>query len=355
MKHSNLFFTLPLLVLLCSCAPRIFLEKSSFDQLHGWNGNQKSALAAFNRSCEKLGKLPDNRDLGVAGKAADWRTVCEEAKKSKHRAKEFFETNFVPFKAKNYFKSEGLFTGYYEPVLRGSLRRDSKYKYAVYQKPKDLVDGQPYLGRRRIIDGELSRKGLAIAFVDDPVDLFFLQIQGSGRIILEDGRIIRVGYDAKNGCPYRALGKYMIDNGIMKKGEITADKIKDWLRANPDKANDVMNYNPSYVFFRVLKTDPIGAQGVPLIPEASLAVDKKFVPYGTPIWLETTLPDTGKGEKEYNKLLIAQDTGGAIKGPVRGDVFFGRGNRAAKLASFMKQKGEYYLLLPKKVAQSPKN
>ena len=350
----------------CSCAPRLALEKTSFDELNGWYGDHTQALVAFDKSCKKIQSLPENHDMGIAGTPKDWVRTCYESEvylneKSlgDKRARIFFEDNFVPFKAykkpfyTNLFnKSDGLFTGYYEPALNGSRTKSDKYKYPLYKKPQDLKDGEPYLGRRRIDNGELDGKGLELVYVDDPVKLFFLQIQGSGRVFLEDGSVMRVGYDGKNNCPYKSIGKYLIDEGIMTKEQVTADSIKEWLWNNPDKAQQVMQVNQSYVFFREIKGDgPIGSQGVALTPEASLAVDKKFIKLGLPVWLETTMPDFGEGEEKYNRLLIAQDTGGVIKGPVRGDVFFGYGEAAEKKASYMKQKGEYSVLIPRELAK----
>lgn len=350
-------FLLLFVFILSSCvAPqRLTLEESDFSNLKGWhNSHQDKALVAFKRSCEKLKSLPDGYNMGyIGGTAGDWKGVCARAGNvTGVSAKRFFEENFVPFKAGNNGKSKGLFTGYYEPELSGSKHKKGKYTEPVYKTPPDLT--KPYLGRRRIGNGEIAGRGLEMLYVDNAVDLFFLHIQGSGRVRLDDGRVIRVGYAEQNGCPYQPIGKELVNMGEMDMEEVTAPKIKEWLYENPDKARDVMNKNTSYVFFRELKEikpdeGPIGAQGVPLTAGHSLAVDKRFIPYGTPVWLQTHLPVDE--QKPFNNLMIAQDTGGAIKGPVRGDIFFGFGKKAENLAGHMKQEGEYYILLPKKLAE----
>ena len=194
-------------------------------------------------------------------------------------------------------------------------------------------------------------------YVNDPVKAFFLHIQGSGRVQLEDGRVIRVGYAAQNGQPYFAIGRHLIEQGEISKENMSAQAIKDWLYSHPTQAKTLMEKNPSYIFFRQIDGEgPIGGQGVALTPERSLAVDKRFIPYGLPIWLETTYPQTPiSSPAPFRKLLIAQDTGGAIRGPVRGDVFFGYGNKAEKLAEYMKNTGHYTLLLPRTLAENITN
>ncbi len=280
--------------------------------------------------------------------AKDWKPACRAALKenSQRNARGFFEKHFRPHIVSDNSNISGLFTGYYELDLTGSRISRGNYMYPLYKVPKKEEEA---LGRRRIESGELDKKNLEFLYVDDPVRLFFLQIQGSGRVILDDGATVRVGYAGKNQCPYRALGKYLIDSGDIPKEEMSAAKIREWLYRNPYRARAMMMYNPSYVFFRELEGEgPIGAQGVPLTPEVSLAVDDDYIPYGAPLWLETTLPaEKGKKPRPFHRLMIAQDTGGAIRGPVRGDVFFGYGRRAEFLADHMKQQGSYYLFLPK--------
>ena len=218
-----------------------------------------------------------------------------------------------------------------------------------------MVDGrlQPFPSRAEIAAGALAGRGLEMVWVDDPIDAFFLHVQGSGQIVLEDGEIARVGYAAQNGHPYFAIGRELIARGALTRERVSLQSIRAWLEAHPDAAAEVMNRNPSYVFFRRIAGDgPRGAFQVPLTARASLAVDRRHIPLGVPVWLETALPraDGVAGEAmSWRRLLVAQDTGGAIRGIVRGDVFFGAGARAAALAGRMKSSGRYYILLPRAV------
>ena len=202
----------------------------------------------------------------------------------------------------------------------------------------------PFHDRAAIDAGALDGDNLAVVWVDDPVDAFFLHIQGSGRIALADGSELRVGYAAQNGHAYTAVGLILIDDGEVTREAMSMQAIRTWLAANPDRARDLMNRNRSYVFFAVLDGDgPLGSEGVALTPGRSLAVDRRFLPMSVPLWLDSTLP----GEQPLRRLMIAQDTGGAIRGPVRGDVFWGYGEDAADIAGRMKSRGRYYLLLPR--------
>jgi len=332
------------------------LNPTNFMQLSGWKGQDHGlALAAFKRSCERFDTFPKGYMFSYPGGSVDqWRGACAAAKSTPvSQGKKFFEKYFTPYEVTNNGKKNGLFTGYYEIELTGSITPDERYRYPLYKLPPQLR--YPFLGRRRIdSELELEGKGLELVYVDDPVELFFLHIQGSGRVRLADGSVMRVGYAGKNGCPYRSIGGYLIREGEMTRAEVTAPAIKQWLRDNPDKAQAVMNTNQSYVFFREVKgkDGPIGAQGVALTPEGSIAIDPAFIPYGMPVWLDTTIPKTKEygAEHSYQRLLIAQDTGGVIRGVVRGDVFFGYGHRAAVLAGHMKQQGSYYLLIPNTVS-----
>jgi len=205
---------------------------------------------------------------------------------------------------------------------------------------------KPYEDRKAIVEGALDPRNLEIVWVDDPVDAFFLQIQGSGRVTLEDGRVMRLGYAGQNGHPYVAIGRELIARGALTRETVSMQSIRAWLAANPAEAAALMNANPSYVFFRELPGDgPVGAQGAALTPLRSLAVDRRFVPLGTPVWLDAEHPDPGTAR--LRRLVVAQDVGGAIRGPVRGDLFWGHGDAAADLAGRMKSPGRYYLLLPK--------
>lgn len=363
---------------------RLTLAPVAFRDLPGWTDDRVAeAVPAFQRSCARLKGQPADKPVGpngVGGKVADWTAVCAElaalpagdgTPDKDARARTFFETWFTPYAAGNNGTRKGLFTGYYEPELKGSRTPDAAFPVPLYRKPADLVmvdlgefaerwrgeriagrvvDGRlkPYEDRTAIEAGALRGKGLELLWVDDPIGAFFLQIQGSGRVTLPDGGVARVGYAGQNGHKYVAIGKELIDRGALKREEVSLQTIRAWLLANPDQAAGLMNRNPSYVFFQELKGEgPNGAQGVALTPGRSLAVDPKFLPYGVPVWLDAEDP-LDKAQR-LRRLLVAQDTGGAIRGPVRGDVFWGHGPDAEQRAGVMKSAGEYVLLLPKTV------
>ena len=198
-----------------------------------------------------------------------------------------------------------------------------------------------------IENGALVNKGLELIYVDDKVDLFFMHIQGSGRIKLTNGKEVRLAYAARNNQPFTGVSNYMVDHGYLDRGNMNAASVKEWLKANPEKADEVMNSNAAYTFFKISDGEyVVGAQGVPLTPEHSLAVDNEVIPYGFPIWVETLLKKKNGEKEKFSHLFIAQDTGSAIKGTVRGDIFFGNGEQAEEKASYMASSGKYYLLLP---------
>lgn len=378
------------LLLLAGCAEKkapeappaeLTLTAVSFAELPGWEQDRPdAALAAFRLTCGRWSKLADDRGVGgqndLAGTLGAWRSACAEARRTTD-ARLFFETQFTPFAAANHADREGLFTGYYEPLLHGSRSQGGTYRYPLYRRPADLVsvdlgqfdpelkgrriggrveDGRlvPYADRAAIDRGALNGRGLELLWVDDSVDRFFLEIQGSGQVRLPDGATVRVGYADQNGRPYRAIGKDLIEIGAIPREQMSMQAIRGWLEANPGEAPGMMARNPSVVFFTELKDlaaadGPLGAQGVPLTPGRSLAVDRKFLPLGAPIWLDTTAPTPG-GDQPLRRLVIAQDTGGAIRGPVRGDLFWGAGTEAEHLAGHMKSPGRLYLLLPRSLA-----
>lgn len=382
MRHKNLAgrFTIGLAALLvalvAACTPRppppdrLTLVPADFDDLPGWKKDDAgAALAAFIRSCAVLEKQPPDIKLGVAGTAGAWHAPCDAAAtvdpKTADAARRFFETWFRPWKAGNNGHTEGLFTGYYEPLLHGSLAPGGRYQTPLLRRPADLVmvelglfrpawrgeriagravDGRlkPYDTRAQIEKGALARQHLAFVWVDDPVDAFFLHIQGSGRVELPDGTQLRVGYDGQNGQPFVPIGRLLVQRGALTKDTVSMQSIRAWIKAHPEAGAKLMNEDPSYVFFRELKGDgPIGAEGVVLTAGRSLAVDRDFIPLGVPLFL-----DAGDG---LRRLMVAQDTGGAIRGPVRGDVFWGFGPDAEARAGTQKARGDYYLLLPKDV------
>lgn len=326
------------------------LRHTDFQAMQGWQQDkQQQALQAFVRSCSSVpAKDIKVQEAPVTTEA--WQEACRFAAMiapyGSREARLFFERYFTPYRVcSGWWDCDGLFTGYFEPALHGSLQPTARYRYPVYAPPEEKEN----LPDRAAIDaGALAGKGLEIAWVDDPVALFFLQVQGSGRLLLDDGSQVRLGYAGKNGHRYHAIGRTLIERGELSKETVSAPAIVNWLHNHPRQMWEVMQTNPSYVFFRINEEEgPIGAEGVALTAERSLAIDKTLWPYGLPFWLETTVP-AGETENDmpYRQLLIGQDTGGAIRGAVRGDIFFGYGKEAAYKAGHMKQQGGYVVLLP---------
>lgn len=363
MTHIRL---LPI-VLLAACAPlppqpapspaeTSYIEWS-FEALPGWqDADLEHSLRAFLSGCPRPGALA---------------RACEQAKAvAPGGARQFFEAAFTPYGVINAEGGEtGLITGYYEPILEGSRTASEAHRYPIFGVPEDLivvdlgalvpelrnlrlrgrVQGRrlvPYFSRGEI---DAKREGFGapvIAWTADPVELFFLQIQGSGQLQLADGGRIRVGYADQNGHPYRSLGRYLVDRNELALEQASMQGIKEWARANPHKLQEALNANPSYVFFRELPpTDgPIGALGVPLTAQYSLAVDRRFVPLGAPVYLATTFP---LSDVPLERLMAAHDTGGAIRGAVRGDFYWGTGPEAGAQAGRMRQQGRLWLLWPR--------
>ena len=358
-----------LLAVLCISGCGFFISREpgigkpvKWNKLDQWQqDNLTEALPALLQQCPRLQSN------------IEWQSVCDAATKLKNpteqQVRSFFESHFQPHRihGKNG-KKDGLITGYYEPLLSGSFTRSDRYAYPLYSPPEDMLTieldsvypklkGMRLRGRvvgnkvlpyhaRDVIDGEETPlAGREILWVDDPYGSFFLQIQGSGRVRLDDGSIVGVNYANQNGHPYFAIGKTLVEQGELALDNVSLFTIKAWLRANPERADAVLNTNPSYVFFHLRENAEENARGslnVPLTAMRSLAVDKKVIPLGTPVWVETTLPDGSI----YHRLMLAQDTGGAIRGPVRADVFFGAGANAEQLAGEMKQRGKMFALLP---------
>ncbi|MBE7423734.1 MAG: murein transglycosylase A [Zoogloeaceae bacterium] len=338
------------------------LQEARWEGVKGWNDdNLAEAHGALLASC------------GVLTKQPAWRDVCEEARTLPAEnavLRVFFETRFRPWRVVNPDEStEGLVTGYYEPLLRGSRERSKSFAHAIYGVPDDLLvvdlgelypelknfrlrgrlEGRkvvPYWSRAELTPQAPALAGKALLWVADPIELFFLQVQGSGRVELADGRRVRVGYAEQNGHPYQSIGRWLVEQGELKLEQASMQGIQDWARANPRRLNELLNANPSFVFFRELPDNgggPPGALGVPLVPGRSLAVDPRTIPLGAPVFLATTQPVSGR---PLRRLMMAQDTGGAIKGAVRADFFWGFGAEAGAQAGRMRQKGEMWLLLP---------
>jgi len=335
-----------------------------WSSLESWESdNHGDAWNGFLKSCQKLSRQ-------------QWQEVCDLAKisgdLSDSEARAFFESHFEvrPVYAKDG-ETQGLITGYYEPLLQGSWEQSEEYPYPLYGVPEDLlvVDlgavypqlkgmrlrGKlvgnkvvPYHDRAQLDDDQELLQGAEILWVNSSVDLFFLHVQGSGLVELADGSIAAVGYAEQNGHPYQSIGRVLVDMGELQKDEVTLFTIRDWLQSHPDRLDEVLSKNPSYVFFelRDARADgPTGSLNVALTPRRSIAVDRSVIPLGAPVWLQTTLPN--EVQSPLNQLMLAQDTGGAIKGYVRADVFWGRGSEAEKMAGLMKQQGELFVLLPR--------
>lgn len=363
--------------------PQVEFTAIPYEKLNGWSReNPIAAIEAFRRSCDKLLLRPASSSVGghdIYGTADDWRLACKAARTivanpTADDSRRFFEAWFQPFEISSDDETEGLFTGYYEPLLHGSKSRGGSYAIPLHLPPDDLVrvdlgkfdpdltgrsirgriDGQefiPYHSRDDIVGGALANRNLELLWVDDEIEKFFLQIQGSGQIRMDDGSVIRVGYADQNGLPYRAIGRDLIEIGALTPENVSLQTIRQWLEDNPARAREIMSRNKSYIFFRENSEldpadGPLGAQNVPLIAGRSLAVDPRHVPLGAPIWLDTTAP-WPEGDGPFRRLMVAQDTGGAIKGAVRGDVFWGAGTRAEAIAGRMKSKGRFFIFVPR--------
>lgn len=306
-------------------------EILSFEDLQDWDKDDHgAALDVFLNTC------PDLKD-------PDWSALCALAQQ-KPDAKPFFELFFRPILIEN--EKSALFTGYFEPELDGSLQRSARYRYPVYRQPHASKTASQWFTRREIeTGGFMHGRRLEIAWVDDPVELFFLQIQGSGRIRLPDGRMIRVGYGGSNGHEYRSIGRELVRRGVYQPHQVSAEVIKNWVRRNPEAGRELLFHNPSYVFFRKLKNlsaelGPLGAMNRSVTPLRTVAVDPAYVPLGAPVWIEKD------GDGPMRRLMIAQDTGSAIKGPQRADIFFGTGDDAGRAAGRLSDPGRLVVLLP---------
>jgi membrane-bound lytic murein transglycosylase A len=320
------------------------LNAVEFSKISGFEDERNIQVAAYRYKevCKLLYQNPakfskiftDNRNL--------WFEKCSFLSGAKSY-KEFFETHFKPYKVTMDGNDEGLFTGYYEKEISGSLTKTEKYKYPIYQMPTtpELLN----LTREEINNGALNGKGLEIAYTDKLSKLFLLQVQGSGVLKTDDGKLIKLSFAGKNTHDYYSLGKYFGENNLLPKNKINSLAIEKYLDENPSKAKEIMAINKSYIFFKLTGTGPYGALGTTLKPNVSMAVDRNYIPLGSLLWLDTNLPDG----KHLNHLVVAEDTGSAILGAVRGDIFFGYGKKAEFLASHMVNRGRYYLFLPKEI------
>lgn len=356
----------------------LVLTPVEYSDLPGWHDDDfGSAMAAFQQSCAPIQLRNQEGLFGVlpeAGKNAAWQNACSALdridQKNALDVRSYLEGYFQPFEVRDGKTSTGLFTGYYEASLKGSRSQTDYYSYPLHALPDDLVmvnlgnfrkdlRGQriagrvsngklkPYEERAEIVTGDWPNNDKVLVWVDDPVDAFFAQIQGSAVVELADGSVTRIGYAGQNGHVYYAIGRELVKRGHLAKEHVSLQSIRDWLNSNPGQADEIMNTNRSYVFFseRSGVEGPLGGQGVPLTEGRSLAIDHSLIPYGTPVWVD--IDDAAPEGGDIRRLMIAQDTGGAIRGAVRGDYFWGYGEHAEASAGPMNAQGRYWLLLPK--------
>lgn len=360
-------------------APAISSEAVTFADVPGWRDDDHlAAWKAFLGSCgvaiKSKSSEPASQLLAEVCEIAEL-TAQTGAPQTREGARRYFETYFRPHQVKAQRALEdGLLTGYYEPLIKGSRHPDSEYSVPVYRRPSDLVNVvaesergaksaslthlrqtdkglEPFPKRAEIENGVLAGQGLELLYLQDPIDMFFMHVQGSGRIELPDGEKIRITYDGKNGHPYTSIGRVLVDAGEFSPGAVTLQSLKKWLRADAKRAQSVMWKNESYIFFRELEGDEargaMGVNNITLRPGRSLAVDTTYHAIGTPIFVSSpTLKHAYKSSSGFNRLMIGQDVGSAIKGPERGDIYFGSGDAAGRLAGQTKHAGKFFVLLP---------
>lgn len=351
--------------------PGAGVEAISFARLKGWQQDDLAeAFRVFRAGCPSLASRPADARVASSTSLKDGlRVACKAASAlgknpGQDAARHFFETHFQPVRITSETGGAGFFTGYYEPEVEGALTRSPGYEVPVMGRPADLVSnaqgvwrkagGQmvPYHDRAAIEDGALAGQGLEVAWLKDPIDLFFMQIQGSGRMRLPDGKVVRLNYAATNGHEYTPVGRVLIDEGIVPRDEMSMARIRAFMEQDPEAGQALRRHNRSYVFFTARATGqdagPLGAQGIPLTAGRSLAVDRRIHTYGVPVFVEAELPlQPGGALTPFNRLMIAQDTGSAIVGPARGDLFFGAGPQAAEIAGGIRHAGSFTLLVPR--------
>jgi membrane-bound lytic murein transglycosylase A len=363
-------------------APDTQLEPIEWSELDGWaDDDHAAAFDTFRTSCSPFLSRRAARDSRPIYQAL--REVCRRAAAAgalgsdKAKAREFFEENFRPVRIAKLGEKTGLLTGYYEPIVDGSRFPNPEFSAPLYRRPNDLLIGgkkapktalpnrasigrlngkkkvEPYFDRGAIEKGALDGQRLEIAWIKDHWEAMTIQIQGSARVRLEDGTMVRLNYDAHNGHSYTAVGRILIERGLVAREEMSMDRISQWMARNPDQAREVRGTNKSFVFFRItglnIDTEPAGAQGVPLTPGRSIAVDRIHV-YGTPFFIDAELPIDGpRAKTPFRRLMVSQDTGSAIIGPARADLYFGAGREAGRLAGRIRQQGRFVMLLPREL------
>jgi membrane-bound lytic murein transglycosylase A len=359
-------------------------EPVDWSAMDGWaNDDHAAAFAAFLGSCRTLDSKRRISARELTAMSIALREICEQARAAipldEDGARKFFEDHFSPVRINKLGDTDGFLTGYYEPIIAGSRVPTGNFTAPLYRRPPNLVvSGRrrlgeafpskgvfvgrrfgrrkivPYYTRGEIEDGALDGWHLEICYLHDQIDVLFAQIQGSARIRLEDGTILRVNYDSHNGWPYTPVGRVLIDQKLMNKDQVSMQSIRDWMEANPDQAKEVRRQNKSYVFFRITdlatEDEAVGGEGVALMPGRSIAIDRSLHAYGTPFFIDADLPIANqKVPTKFERLVIAQDTGSAIVGPARADIYFGAGDEAARIAGRIKNPGEFVMLIPRQL------
>lgn len=363
--------------------PNAQYEPLEWSNLDGWAGDDHAtAFATFLDSCRALeGKRRPTQEMMEI--TAGLKDVCARAQAAvpldENGARKFFEENFRPIQLSKLGETDGFLTGYYEPIIEGSRVPTGEFTAPLYRRPPNLVASgwrklgdsfpskgvkvgrrvgrrkiAPYYTRAEIENGALDGWHLEICWLHSPIDVLFAQIQGSARIRLEDGSILRVNYDSYNGWSYTPVGRVLIERGLMTKDEVSMQRIREWMEANPDQAKEIEQENKSYVFFTITnlsnEDEAVGGEGVPLVPGRSIAVDRSLHAYGTPFFIAADLPIANdKAGTKFRRLVFAQDTGSAIVGPARADIFFGAGAEAARIAGRIRHPGQFVMLLPREL------
>jgi membrane-bound lytic murein transglycosylase A len=360
--------------------PDASLQPSDWSQLDGWSGDDHAAAyKTFLASCRAI--LPQKPKPAARRFIEAMKTVCRRARETAPtnaaEARAFFEANFLPIRIAKVGEEQGFLTGYYEPIVPGSRMPTPEYAVPMHRRPGDLImagkrkkagsfsnkgkvyrrvgkKSVVYYDRAQIEDGALDGRHLEICWLKDPIDAFFIHIQGSARIRLEDGAMLRINYDAHNGHTYLPVGRVLIDRGEVTKEEMSMDRIRQWMLAARDGGRELRRMNKSYVFFRVIgladHEEPVGAQGVPLTAGRSIAIDRHLHAYGTLFWIEADLPIASETpDTKFRRLMVGQDTGSAIIGPARADIYFGAGDEAGRIGGRIKQPGRFTMLIPRSI------
>ena len=386
-KTLNIFCLFSVALFIASCedeeakkGPQ--LEEKSFTELKGWTSDsQEKTLPAFKKTCAIYQRRDPKKTIGIGGTISDWIPICNKLKEidttDVAQVRIFFEEHFKAYQLKEGKENKALFTGYYEPEINGSFEQTSQFNVPVYKKPSDLViaedlgifnpalkgrrvagrvkDGRliPHDSHAQILRGSLNNQNLELLWTDNRIDHFFAQVQGSTKVRMTDGSIIRIGYAGVNGHPYVSIGKVLVQKGAFPLKQASMQSIRTWFEKNPDQIESVLGENPSFVFFRMLEKSeedgPQGSMGVALVPRRTIAVDPKYTPLGVPVWIDFDHPTQ---DKRSQRLVVAHDTGGAIKGVLRADMFWGSGKKATDYAGKMKSSGTMYVLLPAHIKPS---